>query len=146
MENNANLFDATTQKTNEWIWDVAMTLEIANKQEAYRVLRCVLQAWRDQIGPDEAAQFSAQLPMLLRGAYYEAWNPSGAHHVRTVEEFRELVLRYHAARPYRHPDEMVRAVCRTAKRHMDGNEVDQALGRLPDPIRRLFVGDEAIII
>lgn len=31
---------------------------------------------RDRVGVDNAARLGAQMPMLLRGAFYESWHPS----------------------------------------------------------------------
>jgi hypothetical protein len=36
----------------------------------------VLQTLRDRLTVEEAAQLAAQLPMLVRGLYYEGWNPT----------------------------------------------------------------------
>jgi uncharacterized protein (DUF2267 family) len=39
---------------------------------AYRVLSRTPRAVRDRIGPENAVHLGAQLPMLVRGFYYEA--------------------------------------------------------------------------
>jgi uncharacterized protein (DUF2267 family) len=40
------------------------------------VLRTYLHALRDRLTVDEAAELAAQLPELIRGIYYEGWDPS----------------------------------------------------------------------
>ena len=40
---------------------------------AYVALRATLHALRDRLGPENAVHLAAQLPMLLRGLYYEGW-------------------------------------------------------------------------
>lgn len=62
--------------TNAWLRDVAAELETDDHQEAYRALRATLHVLRDRLPVDEAAQLAAQLPDLLRGVYYEGWDPS----------------------------------------------------------------------
>jgi uncharacterized protein (DUF2267 family) len=42
-------------------------------------LLATLHAFRDCLSRDEAVYVGAQLPVLLRGLYYEGWHPGGAH-------------------------------------------------------------------
>jgi uncharacterized protein (DUF2267 family) len=39
-------------------------------------MRAVLHAMRDRLTVDETAHFAAQLPMLVKGVYYDGWDPS----------------------------------------------------------------------
>jgi len=70
------VFDKTEQKTMHWINSVAANMGSTDMQRSYAVLRAVLHATRDRLIPDEAVQFGAQLPMLVRGFYYEGWHPN----------------------------------------------------------------------
>ena len=132
------MFDVTLQKTHEWINDVASELEISSKVEAFRALRAVLKALRDQLGTDEAVQLAAQLPVLLRGVYYEGWIPNNGAHVRTEGDFVDLMIQHHGARPHKSPIEMAEAVVKVAKKHISESEVDHVLQRLSTNVRRLF--------
>ena len=51
-------------------------LRTDNRRHAYAALRAGLHALRDRVGPENAVHFGAQLPILLRGVYYEGWRPS----------------------------------------------------------------------
>lgn len=70
------VFDTTIQKTNGWLKELMEILDSDSRQEAYLVLRATLHALRDRLTIDETAQLAAQLPMLVRGFYYEGWDPS----------------------------------------------------------------------
>lgn len=70
------IIDESVQSANIWINEVNYRTGWDHKQRAYRLLRSVLHAVRDHLGVDEAAQLGAQLPILIRGIYYEGWNPS----------------------------------------------------------------------
>src|SRR5207249_4578104 len=71
-----DVFDATIQKTNSWLDDVMQVGGWPDRHTAYRALRATLHALRDRLIIDEVAQLGAQLPMLIRGLYYEGWDPS----------------------------------------------------------------------
>ena len=73
-----NVFDTTTQKTQVWLNDLMSQLDWEDKpQKAYMALRTVLHALRDRLMVEEAVQLGAQLPMLIRGFYYDGWTPQG---------------------------------------------------------------------
>jgi uncharacterized protein (DUF2267 family) len=54
-------------------------------------LRVVLRTLRDRLTVEEAAHFSAQLPMLVRGLYYDGWDPSRVPKKMNREEFLEQI-------------------------------------------------------
>ncbi len=64
-------FDTTVQKTNIWLKDIMQEEGWEDRHKAYLVLRSVLHAVRDMLTIDEAAHLGSQLPMLLRGVYYD---------------------------------------------------------------------------
>ena len=66
----------TTQKTQEWLKELASKGPFESEDQAYTYLRAVLHALRDRLTVEEAAHFAQQLPMLVRGFYYEGWRPA----------------------------------------------------------------------
>lgn len=83
--------ESTVQKTYRWIRELDEELGGVGRQESYQVLRGFLQTLRDRLIVDEAAQLAAQLPMLVRGIYYEGWDPSKAPWKMSADEFRVTV-------------------------------------------------------
>ena len=65
-------FQITLQKTGEWLRDIRQLLEWESDQRAYLALRAVLHTLRDRLPVVEAVHLGSQLPMLVRGFYYEA--------------------------------------------------------------------------
>lgn len=61
------------------------SLQTEDRRLAFTALRATLHALRNRIGPANAVHLGAQLPMLLRGAFYEGWRligtPTHEHHV-----------------------------------------------------------------
>jgi uncharacterized protein (DUF2267 family) len=71
-----DVFDRTLQATNIWLDDIMQELGWSDRHRAYHALRAVLHALRDRLPVDDAAHFAAQLPMLIRGLFYEGWRPA----------------------------------------------------------------------
>ncbi len=49
MSTDLDVFDATVQKTNEWLNQIQDSLELPSKDAAYAALRATLHALRDRI-------------------------------------------------------------------------------------------------
>jgi uncharacterized protein (DUF2267 family) len=71
-------FTTTVDKTNHILHQIedAYGWPQNRRNQSYGALRASLHALRDRLTVDEAAQLAAQLPMLVRGIYYEGWDPS----------------------------------------------------------------------
>jgi uncharacterized protein (DUF2267 family) len=71
-------FDTTVDKTNHVLHQIeqAYGWPRDRRNQSYSALRAVLHALRDRLTIDVAAQLGAQLPMLVRGIFYEGWVPS----------------------------------------------------------------------
>ncbi len=69
------VIDHTVQITHEWINELTERLDWTQHKDALRLLRVTLHRIRDHLEVDECAQLSAQLPLLIRGMYFEGWVP-----------------------------------------------------------------------
>ena len=129
------VFRQTLQKTNDWLRAVAAALGTHDRQRAYQALRATLHALRDRIGPNEAAQLGAQLPLLLRGAYYEGWHPAGKPlKERDREQFLDHVR---ADITHGEAEDVVRAVFEVIAQFVSKGEVDDIVSILPEGLRDL---------
>jgi len=57
--------------------DLMLELNWTDRRKAYVALRLVLQGLRDHLPVEQVARFGNQLPMLVRGFYFENWDPVG---------------------------------------------------------------------
>lgn len=72
------VFDASLQKTQVWLNDLMSELGWEEKpQKACLALRTALHALRDRLTNEEAVHLGAQLPILIRGIYYEGMEAHG---------------------------------------------------------------------
>lgn len=108
-----DVFDETLQQTHVWLNEIGEELGRDDRQLAYHALRSTLQTLRDRVGIEHAPKLAAQLPLLVRGIFYEGWDPNAdPARLRGGEAFLERV---HDRYGYREPvstDDLVRAVFR----------------------------------
>ena len=131
--------ERSVEKANIWIHEVAGELEAVDRHEAYRALRATLHTLRDRLTVDETAQLAAQLPLLIRGLFYEGWDPSGVpapYH--TAEEFlRRVASEAHLAGETE-ASYAVAAVSKVLRAHVSEGEFEDVLLVLPQAIRELI--------
>lgn len=129
----------SVEKTRIWIDDVADELGNEDRRAAYRVLKAVLHAIRDRIPVNEAAQLAAQLPELLRGAFYEGWVP--AQTPQKYREGRQLLRRVSHEAALSGETEAsfaVAAVMNVLHRRISEGEVEDVLHVMPDSVRSVI--------
>jgi uncharacterized protein (DUF2267 family) len=133
------VFDRTVHKTNSWLNDLIEVLGGRTKQQAYSAMRATLHALRDRLTVEEAAQLGAQLPMLIRGFYYEGWVPKGKPlKERQVEAFlARIALELRNDDPT-DPDVIARAVFTVISNRVTGGEIEDVKHVLPADIRELW--------
>jgi uncharacterized protein (DUF2267 family) len=91
------VFDSTVQRTNVWLKDLMQELNTNDHRKAYLTLRSVLHALRDHLPEHDAIYVGEQLPMLIRGVYFEHWDPSGKPlHLGSRSDFFTVLSRYMA--------------------------------------------------
>jgi uncharacterized protein (DUF2267 family) len=131
--------DHTVQLTHIWINELDDRLGWNNKPRSYRLLKAVLHALRDWLQLNEAVDFAAQLPTLLRGAYYEQWRPATTpvKH-RTKADFLARVEDSFKPDPLAQPSQAVIAVFELLSRKISRGEIDDVRHDLPEEVRTLW--------
>jgi len=138
-ETGLDVFDSTLQKTNIWLREIMEDLGIEDRHLAYAALRATLHALRDRLIVNEAADLGAQLPMLIRGIYYEGWHPGGKGHKADRREFLESIREHFRSSVWSvDPTELVEAVFRVLERHVTAGELEDVKRSLPADLRDLW--------
>ncbi len=131
-------FESTIQTTNVWLHEIMERLGWVDKHRAYHALRTVLHALRDRLPIEGAAALAAQLPLLIRGIYFEGWHPAGKPiKERRKEDFLAHVANAFAA-DFTDPEDIARAVLAVLANHVSPGEVVHLERILPMEIRSLL--------
>lgn len=133
------ILDTSVQKTHVWLKEIMERLETNDRHQAYMALKVTLHALRDRLSIEEAAQLGAQLPLIMRGLFYEGWKPTRKpDRASSWESFMRPV--YLAARQDGSftPEEIVSAVFEVLCKHVSGGESDDVIGQFPRDIRSLW--------
>ena len=135
---DVDVIDTTVHKTYRWIDEISEELGGIGRREAYRDLRAFLHTIRDRLTVDQAAELGAQLPMLIRGIYYEAWDPSRVPVKMKAEEFVDVFIERAVLPPDREPLASLKAAASVLRRHVTEGETEDVVSSLPIDIRRLL--------
>ena len=131
--------ESTIHVTNTWLKELMEELGWEDRQHAYRAMAVVLHAFRDRLTVAEVADLGAQLPMLIRGLYYERWNPEG----KPVKEHKREDFLAHIATAFRghaeiFPESVAWAVFKVLQRHVSAGEIGDIKHVFPAQIRSLW--------
>jgi uncharacterized protein (DUF2267 family) len=137
----ATAISTFTQAANEaqhWVNELANELGWSERQ-AYRLLRAVLHALRDWLSPEELADLSSQMPILVRGIFFEGWRPADTPAWdRKKQDFIDRVAFEMRDDMPSYPDDAITAVFGLLTRHLDIGEIDQVRKSMKKPLRDLW--------
>lgn len=133
-------FDRTIHKSNAWLNELMQGLGWQDRHGAYLALRATLHALRDRLTLEEMAQLGAQLPLLIRGVYYDGWVPAGQPlRLRRKEDFLELIVEgFGRSDDAIDPEMVARAVFTVLASRVTEGEIEDVKHILPAEIRGLW--------
>jgi uncharacterized protein (DUF2267 family) len=123
-----HIFEKHNQEAQLWIDEMMAELRTDDPYRALHALRAGLQALRDRMTVAEAAQLGAELPLLIRGLFFDGWLPT--EQPRAIEkrsDFLALVREKYAPRSDTPTDQVARAVFAVLDRHLSGRPTLQTM-------------------
>jgi len=133
------VFDTTVQETNLWLKALMERLHTDDRHIAYLALRGTLHTLRDRLPPENAVHLAAQLPMLVRGLYFEGWHMAGTPtQERTRADFFDHVRGELPKGSLLDPNLAARAVFGVMWEKLDIGEVGKVIERLPPDLQELW--------
>jgi len=134
LENNIH-------QTMDWIYAVeeACHWDDENQRKAFIALRAVLHQLRDLLALETAAALSSQLPLLIRGIFFENWKPdSNSSKIFERDDFLKKVGK--AMYPYRDMDieKTIKGVFNVLSRKLPPGVFENILQAIPKDIQELY--------
>ena len=130
-------FEHTMVKSRSWVDEVAVELDLVDPDRALHALRAGLHAIRDWLPLHEAVALGAQMPLLVRGLYYEGWKPGSRPPGRERAAVYAVVRRELDHTPLI-AGNVLHAVMRVLMRHVSAGEIDHIIAVLPHRIAQLW--------
>lgn len=139
-----DIIDRSVEKAHVWPNDLAEELATEDGQHAYRVLRAFLHALRDHLTVDEAAALAAQLPIFVRGVFYEGWDPSRTpEHARNLDSFLQRIAKEAGLAGETEASFAATAAIRVLSRHISPGEAASVLHMRPTHLREFLSAYDA---
>lgn len=138
------VFDRTLETTHIWLNEICSELG-PDKHVAWKVLSVVLHKLRDRLPLPLAAHLGAQLPLLIRGVYYDQFEPGRpASERRTPDGFiAEVAEALSDSRPV-NSEQAIRCVFGMLSRHISEGQVRKICDALPHGLRQLWPTPEEL--
>ena len=134
-----HVFDTVLQDGNAWLKAVMEQLDSNDPRVAYSALKATLHALRDRIPPESAVHLGAQLPIVIRGIYYENWHIAGSPtKERHLGQFLDHIAKAIPRGLDVDAEEAARAVFEVMSDMVDHGEVAKVLRMLPLELRDLW--------
>jgi len=136
----SHVWEKALAKSNVWLEELGRELGWDDPDAIMIVLRSVLHALRDRLPADEAVELSAQLPLLIKGVYFDGWDPSATPvKARSRQEFLAMVRKPLGGVAMEADAERVtRAVFRLLTEHVSEGEIHDVRGSMPAELADLW--------
>ncbi|PTX53827.1 uncharacterized protein (DUF2267 family) [Litoreibacter ponti] len=133
------VIDHSVHLTHEWINELAGRLDWYSKRSVLRLMRVTLHHIRDHLLVDELAQLSAQLPVMIRGFFFEGWVPKATPiKERRADDFIAYIDQHMGETTEYRGREDITCVFALLNARISRGEVEDIRASLPEAIRDLW--------
>ncbi len=135
--NGLDVFDRTLETTHIWLNEICSELG-PDKHIAWKVLSVVLHKLRDRLPLPLAAHLGAQLPLMIRGIYYDQFEPGRTGERKSRDGFvAEVAEALSGGRPI-NAEQAIRCVFGILSRHVSEGQIRKVCDALPHSLRQLW--------
>jgi uncharacterized protein (DUF2267 family) len=138
-----DVFDRTIHTTNLWLQEIGKELG-PDRQHSWKVLSVVLHKLRDRLPVELAAHLGSQLPLLVRGMYYDQYQPAQQpSDCKNLEDFSAEVAEWLADTRPTDPKAAIQAIFGVLSRHLPEGQVTKTRHALPQSLRSAWESVDA---
>ncbi|TNH21787.1 DUF2267 domain-containing protein [Micromonospora orduensis] len=133
-------FESSLDKTNLILKDIeaAYGWPKDRRNQSYAALRTVLHLLRDRLPVNESVEFAQQLPVLVRGIYFDGWNPSDVPIKLNRDDFLYEVRQGFPYDVEGGPERVTQVVLDTLRRHVTQGEWQDVKETMPKDLATFF--------
>lgn len=135
-----SVFESSLDKTNLILKDIEQAYGWSKDQrnQSYAALRTVLHLLRDRMPVQESVEFSAQLPVLVRGIYFDGWNPVDVPIKLNRDDFLYEVRQGFPYDVQGGAEGVVQVVLDTLRRHVTQGQWSDVKSNMPKDLERMI--------
>ncbi|GAB3183646.1 uncharacterized protein (DUF2267 family) [Micromonospora palomenae] len=139
-EQLSSAFETSLDKTNLILKDIeqAYGWPKAQRNQSYAALRTVLHLLRDRMSVQESAEFAAQLPVLLRGIYFDGWQPDSVPIKLNRDDFLYEVRQGFPYDVEGGTERVVQVVLDALRKHVTQGEWQDVKSNMPGDLQRMI--------
>lgn len=143
MKTGVHALEQSLRDAQGWIHAVALRLKAGNGNLAVASLKATLHAIRDQLDRAAVIELGGKLPALLRGLYYEGWDPARAPQpAQTRQGFLSRIAHQSVRNPRIKPARAAKAALEVICERLPAPVMAPVIERLPVSLHELWP-DEA---
>ncbi len=133
-------FESSLDKTNLILKDIenAYGWPKERRNQSYAALRTVLHLLRDRLPVDESVEFAQQLPVLVRGIYFDGWVPSDVPIKLNRDDFLYEVRQGFPYDAEGGPERVTQVVLDTLRRHVTQGEWQDVKDTMPKDLATMM--------
>ncbi|MFP4403379.1 MAG: DUF2267 domain-containing protein [Candidatus Woesearchaeota archaeon] len=122
---------------NIWIKEIKYELKCTYNQ-AYIALYGTMHTLRDRLTIENLTHLGAQLPLIIKGIYYNNWTPKDNPKKLDKMTFISRVHSYFNNDPKINPENVIQTIFYVMQKHIDQGEINNIKATLPPEIENLF--------
>ncbi|MET8834983.1 MULTISPECIES: DUF2267 domain-containing protein [Micromonospora] len=139
-EQMISAFESSLDKTNVMLKEIESAYGWPKecRNQSYAAIRTVLHLLRDRMPVGQSVEFAQQLPVLLRGVYFDGWQPENVPIKLNREDFLYEVRQGFPYDVEGGTERVVQVVLDTLRKHVTQGEWEDVKSAMPKDLGRMI--------